>query len=210
MRSSALLRIPTKTFALCVLASAGACKSKDASKDASHDVASAPSELSDSATGETSHGRVCDLVTRAEVEEIVGKPVEAPQAGDDGGQTKCVYSVPGGVSAVEIDVDWRGGDTGWEGVKAGKEVMDKTSSGMGMGQFNEPVSGVGDEAFVQSVKMPKLTVPGSSPVDLSGIGGGQGVLWARKGDAILSVTIANQENAKEKVTAVAKKVVSRM
>jgi hypothetical protein len=81
---------------------------------------------------------------------------------------------------------------------------------MGLGQFNEPVQGLGDEAFVQSVKLPKLQVSGSSPLDLGALASGQGVLWVKKGNAVVSVTVANEEDAKEKATAIARKALSRM
>ena len=56
-------------------------------------------------------------------------------------------------------MDWNGGLAAWKGVTLGKQLMDKTATGMGLGQFNEPVAGLGDEAFVQSVELPKLDVP---------------------------------------------------
>jgi hypothetical protein len=205
MISPATKRSPLARLLLCGLAAATACNSREGKGDIAHSTESA------AATSDgRHHNSACALVTRGEMEDILGSPVEAPHVGDDGDEASCAYPVPGGLSAVQISVDWSGGVSGWQGVKLGRELLDKTAAGMGLGQFNEPVAGLGDEAFVQSVRMPKIEVRGSSPLDLSSLGGGQGVLWVKKGDAVMSITVANQENAKEKATAVARKALARM
>lgn len=152
----------------------------------------------------------CSLVTRSEMETILGGPIEPPVDSTDASHTKCSYPVPGGLSAVGIQVDWNGGAAGWKGVSLGKTVMDKTTAGMGMGDFNEPVAGLGDEAFVQSVKMPKLPAGSIGGIDLSSLASGEGVLWVKKGKAIMSVTVANQDSAKDKAIAVARVALGRM
>jgi hypothetical protein len=201
MTRSAIWKLQPTTLLLCGLAAAVGCTS-----DKAEDVALASTREPPT----KGVNRVCGLVTRSEMESILGSPVEPPHDGDDADKTTCVYAVPGGISAAEISVDWEGGPAAWKGVSLGKQLMDKTATGMGLGQFNEPVAGLGDEAFVQGVKLPKLDVPGSAPLELGALASGHGVLWVKKGDAVMSITVANEEDAKEKATAIARKALSRM
>jgi hypothetical protein len=201
------LRVGTRAaFIGCALASVFACKSKPAS------AASTTVAASDSTTGSArSDARdACSLVTRAEMEEVLGKPVDPPTNGEDGDKSRCNYSIPGSATAVGIEVTWGGGDASWAGVKAGKNLLDKTGSEAGLGPMEEPIPNLGDDAFIQSVKMPKVQLPANTGLDISSLGGGQGVLWMRKGADIVEITIANQEDAKEKGIAIARKALGRL
>lgn len=192
--------------AIAATASMGACKSKSGIPE----LAAQESEHADTAAVTPDARDACDLVTRGEMEEVLGKPVDAPKNGEDGDKAKCDYAVPGSATAVQIEVRWDGGDAAWAGVKAGKKLLDNTSSGMGAGPMDEPIPNLGDDAFIQSVKMPKIALPANSGIDIASLGGGQGVLWMKKGADVVSITIANQEDVKEKAIAIAHKTLARL
>jgi hypothetical protein len=202
----------SRILALCTLAggvlfAAVACKSKSDMENLA--AASAASEQTDTAAAPDARD-ACDLVTRNEMEEVLGKPVDPPKNGEDGDKAKCVYAIPGSATAVQIEVTWNGGDAAWAGVKAGKKLLDNTSAEAGMGPVEEPIPNLGDEAFIQSVKMPKIALPENSGLDIANLGGGQGVLWMRKGADVVCITIANQDEAKEKAIAIAHKTLGRL
>jgi hypothetical protein len=152
----------------------------------------------------------CALVSRSEMESILGSPVESPRETGDPGESKCDYPVPGGISTVGITIDWNAGDAGWKGATVGRTVMDKTAGDVAVECMNETVGGLGDEAFVQSIEMPKLSIGRVGGVDLGSLGGGQSALWVKKGQAVMSIIVANQENAKEKSIAIAREALRRM
>lgn len=194
-------------LAVCLIGAAAACKSKSEIPDLA--AASAASAQADSAAIPGVRD-ACDLVTRAEMEDVLGKPVDPPKNGEDGDKAKCVYAIPGSATAVQIEATWNGGDAAWAGVKAGKKLLDNTGAEAGVGPMEEPIANLGDEAFIQSVKMPKIALPENSGLDISSLGGGQGVLWMRKGADIICITIANQDDAKEKAIAIAHKTLVRL
>ena len=207
MNVNVLGKFSRYALAASLICAAAACKSKSEIPDLA--AASAASDQPDTAV--TSDARdACDLVTRAEMEEVLGKPVDAPKNGEDGDKAKCVYPIPGSATAVQIEATWDGGDAGWAGVKAGKKLLDNTAPAEGVGPMEEPIPNLGDDAFIQSVKMPKIALPANSGLDISSLGGGQGVLWMRKGAVILCITIANQDDAKEKAIAIAHKTLVRL
>ena len=207
MNVNAAGKLSLKTLAAIVLCAAVACKSKSDIENLA--AASAESERTD--TTITPDVRdACDLVTRGEMEDVLGKPVDPPKNGEDGDKSTCVYPIPGSATAVQIEATWDGGDAGWAGVKAGKKLLDNTGVSEGVGPMEEPIPNLGDDAFIQSVKMPKIALPENSGLDISSIGGGQGVLWMRKGAVIICITIANQDDAKEKAIAIAHKTLVRL
>ena len=207
MNMNAASKFSSCALAASLLCVAVACKSK--SEIANAAVASAASEQSDGTIAPDARD-ACELVTRGEMEEVLGKPVDSPKNGEDGDKAKCVYAIPGSATAVQIEVTWNGGDAAWSGVKAGKKLLDNTSAEAGVGPIEEPIPNLGDEAFIQSVKMPKISLPENSGLDVASLGGGQGVLWMRKGADIVCITIANQDGAKEKAIAIAHKTLGRL
>ena len=207
MNMNAASKFSSCALAASLLCVAVACESK--SEIANAAVASAASEQSDGTIAADARD-ACELVTRGEMEEVLGKPVDSPKNGEDGDKAKCVYAIPGSATAVQIEVTWNGGDAAWSGVKAGKKLLDNTSAEAGVGPIEEPIPNLGDEAFIQSVKMPKISLPQNSGLDVASLGGGQGVLWMRKGADIVCITIANQDGAKEKAIAIAHKTLGRL
>jgi len=207
MRQLAIHRRPVSAaLALAVMVAIG-CGGKTSKGEQAGEVSAG---VSGKPADAGPHKAGCSLITRSEMESVLGGPIEQPVDSSDASHGKCTYPVPGGISAVGIQIDWEGGPAAWKGVTIGKKVMDSTTAGMGMDNFNEPVKGLGDDAFVQSVKMPKLPTGSVGGIDLSSLASGEGVLWVKKGAAIMSVTVANQENAKDKAIAVARVAVGRM
>jgi hypothetical protein len=209
MFATTIHRISRNAVLACAIAatvSMAACRSKSEIPE----LAAQESEQADTAAVSPNARDACDLVTRGEMEELLGKPVEAPKNGEDGDKAKCVYAIPGSATAVQIEVRWDGGDAAWAGVLAGKKLLDNSSSGMGVGPVEEPIPNLGDDAFIQSVKMPKIALPANTGIDIANLGGGQGVLWMKKGADVVSITIANQDDVKEKAIAIAHKTLARL
>jgi hypothetical protein len=78
---------------------------------------------------------ICTYLSRDEVQEILGTPVEEPV--EEG--TRCTYNpAEGGLGGAVIDVNWHGGDLAMRRAMARKTALGFTA---------QAVPGVGDEAM---------------------------------------------------------------
>ena len=141
---------------LGTLVSAG-CSKQEPSPDSGAAAATAPTaESSPAAPAQAQHAKACDLVTAAEMSEILGGAVQASAGGNERppAATECIYQSPNATTAgsgldelasanpyAEVEVDWGGGDP---------EVLD-TSAGLANGaaamNAADPLKDLGDRAY---------------------------------------------------------------
>ena len=84
--------------------------------------------------GAAAGGDPCAVVTGAELESAVGKPVTRQDA--DG--PRCTYYTDDPVVFVTLEVDQENAEASWQGVTAGQDLTEAQS---------DEVTGLGDEAF---------------------------------------------------------------
>jgi hypothetical protein len=134
----------------------------------------------------------CSLVTKEEMQQIVGLPIRVPKPDE----SKCLYqAVSNAGHYVQLEVHWNDGRDHLDAARASKriitKVMKKESPGVDPTAIvdGETVSGLGDDAFFMTAGlMPFLHV--------------------RKGDS--AVTIEDFGGTKEEMIAVARKALSRL
>ncbi|MEP6731261.1 MAG: hypothetical protein ABJE10_11510 [bacterium] len=174
----------------------------------------------DEAQAATERTRDCSVLASVNVGAVAGVKTAAVEDHSEPDEMQCLYAIPGGVSTIEVRVQWHAGDAAWRGARAGKRLLDSAGTDMALGNMTETVKGLGDDAFVQSVQLPSMpdmpklpSIPGASGaagVDLAALMSGQAVLWIKRGESIVMVTVANQQDAKNKAIAVARAVLPRL
>jgi hypothetical protein len=127
----------------------------------------------------------CSLISKAEMEGILGGPLAGIDAEERGYKTTCTYlPAEGGYHYAEVTIEWEDAKSLMAGMRFGSQVM-----GMDAGfSVTTPVEGLGDEAFIL-------------------IGG---VLNVRKGDVLIMIDLRMQGDAEEKGKEIARKVLARI
>ena len=136
-----------------------------------------------SAPGSSSKS-VCSMLTKAEMEAILGGPLSHAVPNDSPAQTVCTYTGAGGRYA-QVTVEWQGGASGMAGTNLAGALMGAAG---GQVKTTTPVAGLGDEAVML-------------------IGG---VLNVRKGPALVTVDLRMQQDYEAKGKAIAERVLARI
>lgn len=124
----------------------------------------------------------CALVTKDEMERMLGGELAHAVPSDSPAKTTCTYTGAGGRYA-RIEIEWKGGESGMAGAKLAGSLM--------QGQADprikvaSPIEGLGDEAMM---------VMG-------------GVLNVRKGEALISVDVRRRD-AEQKLREIAEKILA--
>ncbi|MDP9176061.1 MAG: hypothetical protein M3O61_00105 [Gemmatimonadota bacterium] len=126
----------------------------------------------------------CSLVTKAEMEGILGGPLTHAVATDSPAQTACTYTGAGSRYA-QLTVEWQGGASGIAGANLAGALMGAAG---GEVKATTPITGLGDEAVML-------------------IGG---VLNVRKGPALITVDLRMQRDYEAKGKAIAQLVIARI
>jgi hypothetical protein len=135
------------------------------------------------ATAGSSAKSVCSMVSKEEMEGILGGSLTHVVPADSPDKTVCTYTGATGRYA-QVSVEWQGGETGMAASRLAGALMGKNSEV----KATTPVEGVGDEAVL-----------------LVG-----GVLNVRKGAALIAVDLRGQESNGPKAVAIAQKVIAKM
>ncbi|MEO8193743.1 MAG: hypothetical protein ABI681_07820 [Gemmatimonadales bacterium] len=132
----------------------------------------------------TSARSACALVTKSDMESILGGPLSYAVAKDSPASTVCTYTGAGGRYA-QLTIEWQGGESGIAGARLAGKLMGATAGDV---KVTTPVEGVGDEAIMM-------------------IGG---VLNVRKGPALIAVDLRMQDNSEAKAKAIAQRVIAKL
>jgi hypothetical protein len=139
------------------------------------------------AAGPAARPTACSMVSQAEMSAILGGAVGTPVGKQGSDTTECRYS-PAKENAIspyaQVAIDWDSGPEAMAGSKLAAKMMGKDAGF----SISEPIEGLGDEAS-------------------SMIGG---VTNVRKGRTFIQVTLGGQSHSKEKGTAIAKLILSRI
>lgn len=146
--------------------------------------ASTSTTVANAASSGASEKSVCSMVTKGEMETILGGSLSHAVPSDTRAQTACTYTGPGGRYA-QVTVEWQGGESGMAGTDLAAKLMGEAAGTM---KVTTPVEGVGDEA--------KMLIGG--------------VLNVRKGQALITVDLRMQENSEAKAKAIAQKVIAKL
>ena len=125
------------------------------------------------------------MVTKAEMEGILGGPLSHAVSSDSPAKTECTYTGAGGRYA-QVGVEWQGGQSGMEGLRLAGALMGAAAGGEV--KATTKITGLGDEAVML-------------------IGG---VLNVRKGPALITVDLRMQEDYDQKAKAIAQKVIAKI
>jgi hypothetical protein len=129
----------------------------------------------------------CKLVSQAEMSAILGGAVGTPVPKEGSDATACNYppANPNAVSPyAQVAIDWDAGEEAMMGNNLAAKLLGKDAGF----SIAEPIEGLGDEASTM-------------------IGG---VTNVRKGRTFIKITLGGQSHAKEKGTAIAKLILSRI
>ena len=127
----------------------------------------------------------CTMITKAEMEAILGGPLTYAVPSDTPAQTVCTYTGSGGRYA-QVTVEWRGGESGIAGSNLAGALMNAATGGDV--KASNTVEGIGDEAVMI-------------------IGG---VLNVRKGQALISIDLRMQNDYERKARAIAEQVLTKI
>ena len=184
----------------CVCLSSAACR-----RSATPDEVVKPSASASSATAEqapgitapvaqtgTTTGRglrraaACDLITRAEMAEILGASIGKPSADEEKpGTTSCVYPPgdAGSYSQAEVAIEWEHGDA-----PSFERLLVNAFGGSAVGRQVAHNVHLGDEASYSR----------------------EGVLSARTGKTLVTITLPMRPDSEEKALAIGKRLFERL
>ncbi|HKW75140.1 MAG TPA: DUF3558 family protein [Terriglobales bacterium] len=119
-------------------------------KAASSDAASAPASSTTKAGGTASSSSddyACKLVTKAEVEEVMGEKMKDPDSGPASmqGGSICMYGSPDSMSAKNVTIRVESPDFDWNKYREERRIEgEKMAPKRG---YLRPVTGLGQEAY---------------------------------------------------------------
>jgi hypothetical protein len=126
---------------------------------------------------------MCSMMSKEEMEGVLGGSLTHAVPTDSPDKTVCTYTGAGGRYA-QVSIEWQGGETGMAASRLAGALMGNNSDV----KATTKVEGVGDEAEL-------LAGP---------------VLNVRKGAALIIVDLRGQENGEARATAIAQKVLARI
>jgi hypothetical protein len=128
---------------------------------------------------------VCSMITKEQMETILGGPLSFAVPSDTPAQTVCTYTGAGGRYA-QVTVEWQGGESGMAGSNLAGALMNEATGGNV--KASSSIEGLGDEATMI-------------------IGG---VLNVRKGPALISIDLRMQRDYERKGRAIAEQVLAKI
>lgn len=137
-----------------------------------------------SAASNPSSRSVCSMITKEQMEAVLGGPLTYAVPSDTPAQTVCTYTGAG--RYAQVTVEWQGGETGMAGSNLAGALMNAASGGDV--KSTSTIEGLGDEAVM-----------------ILG-----GVLNVRKGPALISVDLRMQSDYERKARAIAERVLAKI
>ena len=163
------------------------CSAKAAETEASRAAATAAVSEARATPSPAPRPKACALVSQSEMSAILGGAVGTPAGKEGPDTTACRYS-PANDNAISpyahVAIDWDAGDEAMGANKLAAKLLGKDAGF----SIAEPIEGLGDEASAM-------------------IGG---VINVRKGRTFIKITLGAQAHSKEKGTAIAKLILSRI
>jgi len=147
---------------------------------------SSSSESKDADSSETQRD-ACSLVTKDEVAEATGTSVANAAPNED--KDLCTYTPSdGNMAVVTVQVNWHGGKLAMNALPA----MSRSAIGK---DIRQPVSGIGDEAYLLGADEKIQTTSDEVPEQLKAlVSFTTGPLMFRKGDVWVTVTATFSQN----------------